>query len=52
MARILAVEDDALVRRCIRRILTRKGHEVIEAAHGPEGLRHARRLHGRHDLLL
>ncbi|HCH62216.1 MAG: hypothetical protein CL927_14750 [Deltaproteobacteria bacterium] len=41
MARILAVEDDALVRRCIRRILTRKGHEVIEAAHGPEGLRHA-----------
>jgi EAL domain-containing protein (putative c-di-GMP-specific phosphodiesterase class I) len=41
MARILAVEDDALVRRCIRRILTRKGHEVVEAAHGPEGLRHA-----------
>jgi EAL domain-containing protein (putative c-di-GMP-specific phosphodiesterase class I)/CheY-like chemotaxis protein len=41
MARILAVEDDALVRRCIRRILTRKGHEVIEAAHGPEGLRYA-----------
>ena len=41
MARILAVEDDALVRRCIRRILARKGHEVIEAAHGPEGLRHA-----------
>lgn len=41
MARILAVEDDALVRRCIRRILARKGHEVVEAAHGPEGLRHA-----------
>ena len=41
MARILAVEDDALVRRCIRRILSRKGHEVVEAAHGPEGLRHA-----------
>lgn len=39
MARILAVEDDALVRRCIKRILTRKGHEVVEAGHGPEGLR-------------
>ena len=39
MARILAVDDDALVRRCIQRILRRQGHEVVEATHGAQALR-------------
>jgi EAL domain-containing protein (putative c-di-GMP-specific phosphodiesterase class I)/CheY-like chemotaxis protein len=39
MARILAVDDDALVRRCIQRILRRQGHEVVEASHGAQALR-------------
>jgi EAL domain-containing protein (putative c-di-GMP-specific phosphodiesterase class I) len=38
-ARVLIVEDDALVRRCIQRILKREGHTVFPAGHGPEGLR-------------
>ncbi len=38
-ARILIVEDDALVRRCIQRILKREGHTVFPSGHGPEGLR-------------
>lgn len=38
MAQILAVDDDALVRRCIQRILTRAGHEVVQAAQGPDAL--------------
>jgi EAL domain-containing protein (putative c-di-GMP-specific phosphodiesterase class I)/CheY-like chemotaxis protein len=39
MARILALDDDALVRRAIDRILRRKGHEVIQAAAAGQALR-------------
>lgn len=39
MARILALDDDALVRRVIDRVLRRKGHEVIQAATATQALR-------------
>lgn len=39
MARILALDDDALVRRAIDRILRRKGHEVIQASTAAQALR-------------
>lgn len=39
MARILALDDDALVRRAIDRILRRKGHEVIQASAAGQALR-------------
>ena len=38
MARILAVDDDPLVRRCISRILVNAGHEIVPAAHGADAL--------------
>ncbi len=38
MARILAVDDDPLVRRCISRILVNSGHEVVPASHGADAL--------------
>ena len=38
MARILAVDDDPLVRRCISRILVNAGHEVVPASHGADAL--------------
>ena len=38
MARILAVDDDPLVRRCISRILVTAGHEVVPAGHGADAL--------------
>ena len=38
MARILAVDDDPLVRRCISRILVSAGHEVVPAGHGADAL--------------
>lgn len=34
MARILVVDDDADVRRAIRRILEPEGHEVVQAENG------------------
>lgn len=34
MARILVVDDEAELRTLLRKILTRKGHEVIEAENG------------------
>lgn len=39
MARILVIDDDADVRRVVRRILEAEGHEVLEAANGAEGLK-------------
>ena len=39
MARILVIDDDAAVRRVIRRILASKGHEVIEAESGVGGVK-------------
>lgn len=38
MARILAVDDDPLVRRCISRVLVNAGHEVVPAGHGADAL--------------
>jgi EAL domain-containing protein (putative c-di-GMP-specific phosphodiesterase class I)/CheY-like chemotaxis protein len=38
MARILAVDDDPLVRRCVSRILVNAGHEVVPASHGADAL--------------
>lgn len=32
MARVLIVEDDTLVRKCVHRILERDGHEVWESS--------------------
>ena len=37
MARILIIDDDAGIRRLIRRILEKAGHEVFEAPNGKVG---------------
>ena len=39
MARILVIDDDALLRGAIRVVLESAGYEVIEAADGDAGLR-------------
>lgn len=39
MATILVIDDDASIRRSLRRILELEGHEVLEAAEGSAGLR-------------
>src|SRR4029077_11062814 len=41
MARILIVDDDSDVRRMLRFVLQRSGHEIDEAEDGAEGLRKA-----------
>src|SRR3977135_918493 len=38
MASVLVIDDEPLVRQMARRILERKGHRTIEAAHGAVGL--------------
>lgn len=38
MGRVLVVDDDELLRRVARRVLTRAGYEVIEASDGPTAL--------------
>ena len=38
--RVLLIEDDAAVRRLVRRMLERSRHEVIEADNGRTGLDH------------
>ncbi|MEX2530680.1 MAG: response regulator [Gemmatimonadota bacterium] len=39
MARILVIDDDPALRRTVRKILERGGHEVEEAENGLTGLR-------------
>jgi len=39
VARILVVDDDKAVRLLLRAVLERRGHAVVEAADGDEGLR-------------
>ena len=43
-ARILVVDDNAAMRRSLDEILTRAGHEVIQAADGAEASRIAREV--------
>ncbi|MBW1997482.1 MAG: response regulator [Deltaproteobacteria bacterium] len=38
MAKIMVVDDDANIRELLRKFLSRKGHEVIEASDGKEAL--------------
>ena len=37
MAQILIIDDDYDVRRAVRKVLEREGHDVIEALNGEEG---------------
>jgi signal transduction histidine kinase/ActR/RegA family two-component response regulator len=50
--RILLVEDDALVRDLVRRILVRGGFTVLEACDGSEGIQVEETAEGTIDLLL
>ena len=45
MAQILIIDDDALVRRALRKLLEYAGYEIIEAADGIEGVN----LYERHE---
>lgn len=38
MARILIIDDEEDVRYVLRRILAAAGHDILEAAHGGEGI--------------
>jgi CheY-like chemotaxis protein len=40
VARILVVDDDKAMRLLLRAMLERRGHSVVEAANGDEGLRY------------
>ncbi len=42
MARILIVEDDPIIRKLVAVNLAARGHEVIEASNGRQGLDHLR----------
>ncbi|MBW2064289.1 MAG: response regulator [Deltaproteobacteria bacterium] len=39
MSRILVIEDDPKIRKVLRKLLEREGHDVEEASDGLEGLR-------------
>jgi CheY-like chemotaxis protein len=41
VARVLVIDDEALVRKSIERVLRKDGHDVVLAAHGHEGLHFA-----------
>jgi hypothetical protein len=49
---ILVVEDEDGIREVARRILTRRGYEVLAAANGPEAIEIARSHEGPLDLLM
>lgn len=49
---ILAVEDDAALRKLFRRILERGGYTVLQAANGKEALRVIEQQDGRIDLVI
>lgn len=49
---ILIVEDETAMREVTRRILSRSGYEVLEAANGPEAIRLSEKHPGNIDLLL
>src|SRR5687767_1936996 len=51
-ARILLVEDEALVRLVVRELLAAQGYQVDEAADGEEGVRKYLDRQGQYDLLL
>jgi CheY-like chemotaxis protein len=42
VARILVVDDDQAIRRLLRAMLERRGHAVVEARNGDEGLQYYR----------
>ena len=42
VARILVVDDEKVVRLLLRAVLERRGHSVVEAENGDEGLRYYR----------
>ena len=44
MARILVVDDEAMLRGVVRKMLERNGHEVFDAADGALGIEAYRRL--------
>jgi two-component system, chemotaxis family, chemotaxis protein CheY len=44
MARILVIDDDPSLRRSMRKVLERSGHEVIEAEDGDKGMRLVREV--------
>ncbi len=50
MANILVVDDDVLIRRVLRHVLTLERHDVIEASNGMEAIMHFN-LSGRPDLI-
>jgi CheY-like chemotaxis protein len=50
MARLLIIDDEALVRRALRRILETAGHQITEAADGAAGV--AVYLADPHDLVI
>lgn len=49
---VLIVEDDARLRKILRKILKQKGYKLLEAENGEDALRKSREHHGRIDLML
>jgi PAS domain S-box-containing protein len=51
-ATVLLVEDEAMVRRLVRQVLTNSGYQLLEAANGAEALELVRGHEGRLDLMV